>query len=603
MEGLFPELPKDLKALSAPELSDLLAQHLKAAELIDAEDVEYLRGLPADEVIAQYEKGALAIMALREESQARSAAAETYQTRKAEIAQSIKAESGDGEGDGDGGDGDGDGEGDGEGAEAQATTAEVVAESGDGGDEGDGDGDGGDGEGSEAKEVALVADAEPEKPRMIRAAPPAPAEDRIVVQEREPLAFVASGLVPSLTPGTKMTTGAEVGDALRRMMDSLGRPSKSKDGREDKYRVATLDFSGNFPDDRVLLASDVGGNAEKIAKIGSPYFGRDSMDVLLASGGLCAPLEPIYTIPQLAVRDRPVRDALPSFRAQRGGINVPTPGTIADVGGAITVITESEDALGGTFATKQCLDFDCPAYTETAVTVIAHCREFGNLVAMSWPEFVANQNDLTMAGHARIAEQYLLDRIKAQSLKVTGGLATLGSLIHLVNIIEQAEYGIRSRLRMPNEARFQLLAPRVLLDALLVDTVGNQFDRYRTEGDIRDYLASIGVDVTWYMDTPSSGTSQIADASQGTGAGLEGFPTAYQMAFFPQGTFLHLDMAELNLGIVRDSTLNSTNDFQIFGETFENVALIGPQQAAYWITATLCPNAEFPGTGTAIACS
>ena len=43
---------------------------------------------------------------------------------------------------------------------------------------------------------------------------------------------------------------------------------KSKDGREDKYRVATLDFSGNFPDDRVLLASDVGGNAEKIAKIG-----------------------------------------------------------------------------------------------------------------------------------------------------------------------------------------------------------------------------------------------------------------------------------------------------------------------------------------------
>ena len=62
-------------------------------------------------------------------------------------------------------------------------------------------------------------------------------------------------------------------------------------------------------------------------------------------------------------------------------------------------------------------------------------------------------------------------------------------------------------------------------------------------------------------------------------------------------------MAELNLGIVRDSTLNSTNDFQIFGETFENVALIGPQQAAYWITATLCPNGEFPGTGTAIACS
>jgi hypothetical protein len=596
MDGLFPELPKELKSLSDSELSDLLAQHLKAAELIDAEDVEYLRGLPADEVIAQYEKGALSIMALREEVQAREAAAETYTNRKAEISQSIqqpKAEEdagdgtdgeGEGEGEGEGDGAEGEGEGDGEAAPEPEAEAEVETP-------------------AEDREPALVAsDAEPEKPRMIRAAPPPPAEDRIVVQEREPLAFIASGLVPSLTPGTKITTGAEMGDALRRMMDSLGRPSKSREGREDKYRVATLDFSRNFPDDRVLLASDVAGNAEKIAKIGSPYFGRDSLDVLLASGGLCAPLEPIYTIPQLAVRDRPVRDALPSFRAQRGGINVPTPGTIADVGGAITVITESEDALGGTFATKACLDFDCPAYTETAVTVISHCREFGNLVAMSWPEFVANQNDLTMAGHARIAEQYLLDRIKAQSVQVTGGLATLGALIHLVNLIEEAEFGIRSRLRMPNEARFQLLAPRVLLDMLLVDTVGNQFDRYRTEGDIRDYLASIGVDVTWYMDSPSSGTSQIADAAQAIG-GIDGFPTAYQMAFFPQGTFLHLDMAELNLGIVRDSTLNSTNDFQIFGETFENVARIGPAQAAYWITATLCGNGEFPDTGTAIACS
>jgi len=61
-------------------------------------------------------------------------------------------------------------------------------------------------------------------------------------------------------------------------------------------------------------------------------------------------------------------------------------------------------------------------------------------------------------------------------------------------------------------------------------------------------------------------------------------------------------MAELNLGIVRDSTLNSTNDFQIFGETFENVARIGPAQAAYWETTDICAVGSFPPAGTARTC-
>jgi hypothetical protein len=105
-----------------------------------------------------------------------------------------------------------------------------------------------------------------------------------------------------------------------------------------------------------------------------------------------------------------------------------------------------------------------------------------------------------------------------------------------------------------------------------------QFDSYRSQGEIEGYLSSVGVDVTWYMDTPllsngvgTDGPSMIADAAQGDQAALEAFPDTIQWAMFPAGTFLHIDMAELNLGIVRDSTLNATNDFQP-GETFEGVA-------------------------------
>ena len=63
----------------------------------------------------------------------------------------------------------------------------------------------------------------------------------------------------------------------------------------------------------------------------------------------------------------PVWDSLPVFQAARGGVNVPTSTYIADITTAISSISEANDALGGTFATKSCQDLTCPAYTETFV--------------------------------------------------------------------------------------------------------------------------------------------------------------------------------------------------------------------------------------------
>lgn len=40
-------------------------------------------------------------------------------------------------------------------------------------------------------------------------------------------------------------------------------------------------------------------------------------------------------------------------------------------------------------------------------------------------------------------------------------------------------------------------------------------------------------------------------------------------------TFIHLDGGTLDLGVVRDSTLNATNDFQVFGEVFEGSGYLG----------------------------
>jgi hypothetical protein len=104
------------------------------------------------------------------------------------------------------------------------------------------------------------------------------------------------------------------------------------------------------------------------------------------------------------------------------------------------------------------------------------------------------------------------------------------------------------------------------------------------------------------LKAAAQGSALAAFADEAAGA-LDDFPVDVQWALFPEGAFIHVDGGTLELGLVRDSTLNSTNDFQFFGESFENVALLAPAQAALWVTSTVCPSGEFPATTTALSCS
>ena len=118
-------------------------------------------------------------------------------------------------------------------------------------------------------------------------------------------------------------------------------------------------------------------------------------------------------------------------------------------------------------------------------------------------------------------------------------------------------------------------------------------------------LNRYGISVAWYLDPVTGGTSQAFAAEvQDLGLDtLDDFPAAIQWAIYPEGEFIGVDMGTLELGIVRDSTLNATNDFQIFGERFRNVARLGPAQGALWVHQEVCPNGVFPDLGTALACA
>lgn len=315
-------------------------------------------------------------------------------------------------------------------------------------------------------------------------------------------------------------------------------------------------------------------------------------DAITASGGFCAPSDVSYALPEISEAARPVRDSLPAFQATRGGLRFATPPGLADVDlagadAAITVHTNTADVAG---ADKGVQVVPCASFVETNTYAVVRRLQFGNMGARAFPEQVEAWTTLTLAAHARVAETQLLDGILAASTDTTT-TRQLGATRDLIRAVAQAAAGYRNRHRMGDDAVLRVLMPSWSVDALIADVaIGEQASAdllRQSRTQIVSILANLGVNVTFYVDTPT-GLGQTFGA-QSTGA-LDPFPDTVHWFLFHEGMFTFLDGGTLDLGIVRDSTLNTTNDFETFAETFEAVAAVGHESVH--VASPICVNGE-----------
>jgi hypothetical protein len=87
-----------------------------------------------------------------------------------------------------------------------------------------------------------------------------------------------------------------------------------------------------------------------------------------------------------------------------------------------------------------------------------------------------------------------------------------------------------------------------------------------------------------------------------TAAGaIEQFPTTVVWYLFPEGFFQFLDAGRLDLGVVRDSTLDATNDYETFVETFEGVANRSFAKGVWQILSSVKATGGSAATVTAVA--
>jgi len=420
------------------------------------------------------------------------------------------------------------------------------------------------------------------------------------------------------TPGPEATTPARnrgvltATGALRGLRD----PSAPIENRTELARAMTETLQRlprhGAPRGDVLLAS-VRYEYPEERRLGSDAFENsskmDAVNALTATGGICLPVNVDYSVPTWSTADRPLRDSLPSFEATRGGIRFVQPPDIAVAAAATGIWTEATDASPGA-ATKPIATIQCGTEELVYVEAVSTRLGFGNMQARFSPEQVAAFTDLAMDAAARVAENNLLNLIAAACVPgVTAPVATtnLGATRDLLSTIYEVLAGYRNAHRIPRTQTMTAIFPdwvKELIRADLAREAAHQQDSSWNSLSISDeqvesLFTNAGINPVFHLDgQPAAGLS--GGVSQAYGLQAAGqiltFPAKLVWYLFPEGQMQFLDGGRLDLGVVRDSTLDATNDFETFVETFEGLAFRGFNNGALQMVTVLCANGQAAGS-------
>jgi hypothetical protein len=396
-----------------------------------------------------------------------------------------------------------------------------------------------------------------------------PADRRLISQSSAaPVAITAGADIPGYTAGSPMNDMSAVAEAMSKRLHGLRRVNG---GDGEQHIVASVTTS--FPEERTLT-QDAESNWAKIQAVTGP-------EALVASGGHAAPYTIKYDIFGLGTTARPVRDSLPTFQADRGGIRFVTPPVLSSYGDAVGIWTNAKDITPGT-DTKTSLTVSAAQENTVATDAVTLQLQFGNLMTRAYPELIARHNELGLIQHAREAEQNLLSKIGTASTAVTT-TSLIGFGRDFLVQIGRAAAAYRSRHRLEADAPLRAIVPSWVADAMQADLALNMPGDGTlavAQSEINGYVKARGVNLTTSLDATVFG-------AQGAAALLE-FADSFTWYLFAEGSFLFLDGGTLDLGIIRDSSLVGTNDYKMFVETFENVAFVGVESLA--ITSTISVN-------------
>jgi len=413
------------------------------------------------------------------------------------------------------------------------------------------------------------------------------APDAQVHEERAEAVIVASADVPGFTQGGRLENISQLGEAMHKRARML---PTSNTGDPNIFPVASLQREFTY----TLNENSTPEDMDAVLKAASDE------EILTAAGGWCAPSEISYDFFNVVCEDGMID--LPTVGLNRGGVQYPTSpsfGDLADIDGIVWTWTEADDieAVDSSSVFKPCVRVECPTFVDRRADCYGFCVTAGNLVDYAYPELISNWLRLVMAIRARATNARIIDIMlngggsgdaitPSIAVNHTGLLGATTSA--LLSSIELSAIDYREKYSMCAEAILEVVLPRwanAVIRADLANRDGiNVFGV--TDAMIADWFDIRNVRVQFVGDWQVRAAGDPGAATPATD-----WPTTLDYMIFAPGTFVRGNSMSLDLGVVRDSVLNATNDHTA-AWTEDCFAILKPGHESRVVTVDICGSGE-----------
>lgn len=287
---------------------------------------------------------------------------------------------------------------------------------------------------------------------------------------------------------------------------------------------------------------------------------------LVAAGGWCSPHEISYDFYNIVCQDGTLD--LPTIGINRGGIQWPTSPSFGDISalpGVVWTWTNTQDIAAATgtaqSGVKPCVRVPCPAYNDATLACDGMCVTVGNLTNDAFPELIQNHLRLVEAIHYHYMNTRLIAQmiLPANSTAVTTTGTDVSSSWGLLNSAALQRRDLIEKYAMCDDAVVETVYPRFAKDKIRADLsmrTGVSDWQCVSDSMIADWFDCRNIRTQWVTDWQVRGANQIGNTTPQTN-----WQTNTQYMIYPAGTFVRGQGMTLDLGVVRDSVLNETNDF------------------------------------------
>lgn len=405
--------------------------------------------------------------------------------------------------------------------------------------------------------------------------------------------LVATADIPGLAQGARLSDMRGLVNAMQSRVKTVGVTARGDDA--PRYSVATLNRQYKH-----VLERDA--NPQQISDV---LTAAANPDVLTAAGGWCAPSEISYDLFNIVCEDGMLD--LPTVGINRGGIRFPVSPDFSSLSGnsAMWSWNETQDiaAVTGTdqSGTKTCGRVPCPTFTEVRLECNGVCLTVGNLMDDAYPELIENHTRLLFAFNAHQMNLRRINKLVAASVAVSGftGLGATGdsTVNNVLGALALQAIDYRAKFAMCQDAPLEVVLPYWVLEMMRSDLRRRNGIELISVADsyLMDLFDAINIRIQFVGDW------QLRTAGYpGASGGILAWPTQVQALMYAPGTFVLGNGLQLNLGVIRDSVLNETNDFTAaWMEECWLIAKLGHESRL--ITINVCSNGR-TGANDLTAC-